>query len=574
MKEKMKSFWNYLYGDKRTLKTRIIIALCGCVPFVLTFMFTPIVETFLANTRFFNYTVPQLMIPVSVFALLSCAALFGFSFALRGRLFNWYVSLLAGLSFAAQIQGLFMNGTVGVLDGTEILWKEQSISALVGLAVWGFILFLMFFIAQYSQKIWKNVVMFLCLFLCVMQVINITTIALTSEIDEKSPYKVTREGEFELSGKHDVIVLVLDTFDIRFADEVMENSPEYFDEFDGFTWYRNTMSHYSRTFPSVAYLFTGVEYKYEIPYEDYMKKAWEDTTIFEDMRSAGYVPRVYINEHHVNTDLEYMAQYVDNYRVVEPEIYERTLIKEMMTLSMYRTAPVALKPFFETDTTQLNSAYALKGNKGNSLTDMNFYKRLLSEKLNLAEELEGENGTFTYYHLKGCHAPYVFDENCVKSSEALTVEDATRGALTNVNEYLSQLKEQGIYDSSTIIIMGDHAKSGTMTELDRERVVSLFVKPAGSKGEIKTSESPQQLINVMATVLKSMGLDYSKYGTPVEDVKEDADITRYFYMSASDKELTKRESDLITYEVKGDAKDFSNWKIVDKIKIEYPYLQG
>lgn len=573
MKEKLKGLWNYLYADDRKLKTRILLALCGCIPFVLTFMFTPIVETFLANTRFFSYTVSQLLVPVSIFAFGIAAVLFGISFALRGRIFNWYVSLLVGLSLAAQIQGLFMNKSVGVLDGTEVVWKDMSTSAVLGLAVWFFIVFLVFFIAQYSKKIWKYTVMFLCLFLCVMQVTNIATIALTSEIDKKSPYKVTREGEFDLSQKHNVIVLVVDTFDIRYAQEVMDNSPEYFEEFDGFTWYKNTMSHYSRTFPSVAYLFTGVEYKYEIPYDDYMKKAWENTTIFEDMRSAGYVPRVYINEHHVNTDLEYMAQYVDNYRVIEPEIYERTLIKEMMTLSMYRTAPVALKPFFETDTTQLNSAYALKGNKGNSLTDMNFYKRLTSETLTVSETF-GEQGTFTYYHFKGCHAPYVFDEDCKKSDEKLTVEDATRGALTNVNEYLRQLKELGVYDSSTIIVMGDHAKSGTMTELDRERAVSLFVKPAGSTGEMKTSESPQQLINVTATVLKSMGLDYSKYGTPVEDVKEDAEITRYFYMSASNKELTKREEDLVTYEVTGDAKDFSNWKIVDRIKIKYPYLQG
>ena len=470
MKEKMKSFWNYLYGDKRTLKTRIIIALCGCVPFVLTFMFTPIVETFLANTRFFNYTVPQLMIPVSVFALLSCAALFGFSFALRGRLFNWYVSLLAGLSFAAQIQGLFMNGTVGVLDGTEILWKEQSISALVGLAVWGFILFLMFFIAQYSQNIWKNVVMFLCLFLCVMQVINITTIALTSEIDEKNNLSATRDGEFQYSDKHNIIVLVVDSFDVRYAQEVMDNSPEYYDEFDGFTWYKKTKSHYSRTFPSVSYFFTGVDYKYEIPYDEYMNKAWEDTTIFEDMRSAGYTPRVYQYDKYVNTDLEYMVKHVENYKEAKSEVLKGTLLKEMLTLSIYKNAPVALKPFFETDTTQLNSAYVLEGNKGLSNLDMNFYNRLTSEGLSVTDGFE-ENGTFTYFHLRGCHAPYLFDEDCKESDEKLTIEDATRGALTNVNEYLRQLKEQGIYDSSTIIIMGDHAKSGNLTELDRERAV-------------------------------------------------------------------------------------------------------
>lgn len=573
MKEKLKSFWKYLYSDDRSLKTRILLALCGCIPFVLTFMFTPAVETFLANTRFFKYTVGQFMIPVSLFALAAAVLSFAFSFALRGRLFNWYISILSALSFAAQIQGLFLNKSVGVLDGTEVLWSEQSLSAVFGLLIWGFIVLLMLFISNYSQKIWKPVVMFLCLFLCVMQVVNIASLALTSEIDKKSPYKVSRDGELQLSQGHNVIVLVLDSFDIRFANEVMENSPEYFSEFDGFTWYKNTISHYSRTFPSVPYLFTGEEYYYDKPYDEYMKEAWEGNTIFEDMVSAGYTPRVYVNEKYVNKDLEYMSKYVANYKELDSGVYNGTLLKEMMNLSMYRMGPVALKPFFETDTEKLNSAYYLEENKGLSLSDMNFYKRLKAETLTVTDTVS-EKGAFTYYHFTGCHAPYYFDENCQKSDKKLTNKEATRGALTNVNEYFRQLKELGLYDSSTIIVMGDHSTSGTVTELDRERVVSLFCKPAHSKGEMKESMSPQQLINVTATCLKAMGIDYTGFGTPVEDVKEDADIKRYFHMSGSNEDKTIREENLITYEVVGDANDFSNWKIVEKREILYPFLQG
>ena len=245
----------------------------------------------------------------------------------------------------------------------------------------------------------------------------------------------------------------------------------------------------------------------------------------------------------------------------------------MMMLSLYRTAPVALKPFFETDTTQANSAYSLKNDERISLTDYAFYERLKSEKLNTTNE-NGEKGTFSYYIFKGCHAPYVFDENCEKTSEKVTVKEATRGALTNVSEYLRQLKELGIYDSSTIIVTADHGRSGTLTELDDSRVVSMFYKPAGSKGEMKESLSPQQLINVQATVMKEMGLDYSKYGTPLDEVAENADIARYVYISGASEDLKTREENLITYEIKGDARDFSNWKIIDKFPIEYPFLQG
>ena len=91
---------------------------------------------------------------------------------------------------------------------------------------------------------------------------------------------------------------------------------------------------------------------------------------------------------------------------------------------------------------------------------------------------------------------------------------------------------------------------------------------------MKESMSPQQLVNLRPTVLKEMGLEYKSYGTPFDEVAEDADITRYVYASGASEDLKIREENLITYEIKGDANDFNNWVIIDKSPIEYPFLQG
>ncbi len=567
---KLKTF---LFADDRKLKSRALISFGAVLTFVMTYFLAPIIEIFVANTMFFDYTVSQVMLPVGISALIVFAVLFGLSFIMKGRLLNWYLSLLVGLSLGAYVQSIFMNSSVGVLDGTEVLWKDLATEAVIGLAVWGLILFLLFALQQFSKKIWTYAVGFLCVLLSVMQLASSVGIFFISEIDEKSNIQATRVGEFDLSDKHNVIVLAIDSFDIIYAEEVMQNNPEYFDEFDGFTWYKNTTPHYSRTFPSVAYLFTGENSFYTSDYDTAMSTAWDNNGFFEDIKDAGYAIRVYAHQKYVNPDGEYLMEYLDNYKVIEPEIDYLKLEKEMLTLSLYRTAPTSLKPFFETDTTQANSAYSLTNNERLSLTDYAFYDRLKTEKLNTNNET-GEKGTFSYYIFKGCHAPYVFDENCEKTDEKVTVKEATRGALTNVSEYLRQLKELGIYDSSTIIITSDHGKSGTITELDAPRVVSMFYKPAGSTGEIKISNSPQQLVNVRPTVLKEMGLDYADYGTPFDEVAEDADVTRYMYMSGASSDGSVREENLVTYEIKGDANDFENWKIIDKFPIEYPFLQG
>lgn len=563
----------FLFADDRKLSKRILIAALACFAFVLTFMLVGPIEIFFANTLFFEYTVAETMLPVLLTGLAAFLALFGISFALRGRVFNWYVSLLTGLSVASYIQVLFLNSSVGLLDGTEVLWNEMTIEAVLGLALWAFVVFVVFTLANFSKKIWRSAVTFLCILICVMQLTNMMAVIFTSEIDDKSVITVTRDGDQTFSDENNVIVLVADTFDIKFTKEVMENDPQYFDEFDGFTWYKNTTAHYSRTYPSVAYLFTGEECNYDTEYEVYMENAWKDNHFLEDIKDAGYTSRIYAHQKYVNTDSEYMAEYTDNYKEVERNVYSLELEKQMINLSLYRNAPVALKPFFETDTSEINSAFELVGGVGISTNDANFYKRLKSDGITVDSDL-GEKGTFTYYHFKGCHTPYNFDENCQLTDKAVTSKEATRGVLTNISEFLRQLKEQGIYDSSTIIITGDHSTSGRLHELDTERVLTLFYKPAGATGELKEDNSPQQLVNVRATVLKAMGADYLAYGTPIDEVKEGDDVVRYFHMSAASDDLSMREGYLITYEIKGDANDFSNWKKVDKKPIEYPFLTG
>ena len=36
----------------------------------------------------------------------------------------------------------------------------------------------------------------------------------------------------------------------------------------------------------------------------------------------------------------------------------------------------------------------------------------------------------------------------------------------------------------------------------------------------------------------------------------------------------RRDYNLVTYEITGDANDFSNWKIVSKERIKYPYYDA
>ena len=78
--------------------------------------------------------------------------------------------------------------------------------------------------------------------------------------------------------------------------------------------------------------------------------------------------------------------------------------------------------------------------------------------------------------------------------------------------------------------------------------------------------------NLHKTFLRSMGISYEDDGIrAIEDIGEDEEMTRYFYMSGSNKTGTNRDTNLVTYEIKGDANDFSNWKKVKTEKMQYPF---
>ncbi|MDO4551895.1 MAG: hypothetical protein Q4C96_11695 [Planctomycetia bacterium] len=78
-------------------------------------------------------------------------------------------------------------------------------------------------------------------------------------------------------------------------------------------------------------------------------------------------------------------------------------------------------------------------------------------------ELGESKNVFKYYHLHGVHHNYIMDENCNPdySGSGTSRDEYIRqgkGCLKMTSLFLEQLKEQGIYDGSLIIIAGDHGR--------------------------------------------------------------------------------------------------------------------
>ena len=157
------------------------------------------------------------------------------------------------------------------------------------------------------------------------------------------------------------------------------------------------------------------------------------------------------------------------------------------------------------------------------------------------------------------------------SGTETTVTEQTIGSFTNLIGIFSRMKELGIYDDATIIITGDHgAAMNDYKPLIKATRIGLFYKPSGASGTpLQYSKAPVSVKNIPATLAKAIGAEYSSFGTPLDEVSEDADITRIYYKSVCDENYV--ETQVCVYEVTGDAADFENWVLVDTVAIPYSY---
>ena len=582
--KKLRNLWQ----DDRRFSERLLTSGAAVLAFVFTFiMFGPF-ELYIANMSYLVFGIKQLLPPIIIAGIIILAVFTVLLALLRGKIFNAVVSIVIGITIAGYIQGNYINIDHGTLDGTGIVWQDFKWQMLVNLFVWAAIILVPVIFCYFSRDIWKSFVRIVSLVLVAMQVFGAVYLVIKSAYQINS--NISDDGYFECSEQFKVsknkntIVFLLDRMDKKYMDELLKRDPELCEKLSGFTYYKNFTGSYSRTFPSVAYLLSGVKYDYDIPSAEYMKKAMSESNFFGALQAAGYESRLYTDTQYVTGSVESFNGTVKNAKSTEGKAKPMKIPSAMLNLSAYRYSPEAMKPYFHIYTDNIAQKYIF-GNKDGSIytvDDAEFYAAFRKKGITT----EDNAGSFVFYHLQGAHDPFTMNEK----GEAVTLDylnyeesmyKQIRGDFKMILSYIKQLKAAGVYDNTTIIITADHGRTGTAPSLEEatgenygERVLTLLIKEAGAdtKQPLKTSMKQVCQANLHKTFLRSMGVNYEDDGVrAIEDIGEDEEITRYFYMSGSNSLKASRDVNLITYEIKGNANDFSNWKRVKTEKMKFPF---
>lgn len=521
----------------------------------LFFTFTIIIfapyEIFISNTNDFAFTFLDFWwMPVIAGIVYTIIASFILSH-LPEKEFEICNLLLFSLTLCCYIQAMFLNSQMKVLIGEEIHWKPSVLVS--NTIIWLFIFVSVFLLWHFGKSIWKNIIQFTAVSLVIMQFVALIFLFLTTDIlsEEKNGY-ISTEGMLELSSRQNVVVFILDYFDERTMNSILEKDPDFLSPLEGFTYFPNATSVHSRTYPSITYLLTGNICHFDQKPLTYVNSSYDNSNFLPVLNNNNIDVGLYTFDYYLGSNAK---KQICNYVASKPSLKFVNTVKYLFKMALYRDMPYVIKERFYYDVNDINNNVTsneriLSASETaqaetmipayKNFDDEWFYDTLTSEKLRTSDI----EGAFRFYHLGSCHLNLTDPEPYgIRSFEI-------------VYNYLQQMQDLGLYQDATIIITADHGSSGGGDTLDlpQQTAVPLFlVKPAGETGPLKISNAPVSHTDFIPTVLSGFSLDYNDHGTTVFDIFENEPRDRYYYYSAL---YTNEEGEieLREYKVSGDAR--------------------
>ena len=465
------------------------------------FVFAP-VDLFLSSAEEFWFSLGDLARWLGIFALSVFALVTLLAWLLPPKLSVAFRAAVYACSFLAWIQGNLLVLNYGTLDGSLIDWSAYTVQyvldALLWLVVIGLFVFLMF---RYKKKFRRIVEIAACV-LIVTQLASLAVFLVRNGENQvgESRY-LSHNGEYTVSASENTIVLMPDTVDSVFFQELIQKYPDTANEaFADFTFYRDTVGGAARTKYAVPFILTGDVDRQERPYREYLKAAYDASPLLDELAAGDYDSGFYTFGKFMDLSRQ---DAIGNLVIAKPKTSSRfQLTKLFMKLVAFRYVPSAMSRFFWIYTGDFD---LWKGSESYKLDDVAFYKGLTKNGL----KASAEKPAFRFIHLKGVHTPIQLDENVKKVGRKNTDESRQcLGVIRILSTYLQQLKDLGVYDRATVIIMADH---GSYSHSSVAQSPLFMVKLPGESHPFETSDLslsytvfPELLISALRGELTSM----------------------------------------------------------------------
>jgi len=528
----------------------------------------------------------EFLLPGLIFLLL----LIGAGLVLPSNPGRRFTSIVFALAVLVWLQGNLLVWKYGVLTGQPIDWKGHAWSGWLDALVW---IGLLSLAVAFSKPISKIVVFGSALLLILQSFSGVYTIlkkpALWKSPAQSSASVSPPQGVFEFSRQENVIQFVLDGFQSDFFQEmVARDQGKYLKALDGFTFFEEATSAFPSTQMSVPALLSGETYKNDIPTYKFIKQINQGRTIGNVLHDRGFdvdlvVGDTYTRKVRASTvyDIAIPYGYTERQHV-------RNNAAQMMDLVLFRASPQPVKRLVYND--QLWLFQRLFASKTENLEYRLFSHRAFLDDFIRKAAVAREKPVYKYLHLMTVHPPILVDENCgFRPGLAMIRENRIIQARCALDQFLSlldRLRSLGIYDSSLIILHGDHGTAEHVKMLNDDRVADktlyheslsrmaslalplLAVKPPGARGSLAFSKAEVELTDLPATICSLLKIDETFKGKSVfaVDPKERRERKFYFY----DWYKTNWENEYFDYldefTIAGSPYDRNSWRLVQSLR--------
>ena len=553
-------------NKKASYGKKLISSLAVTVFTVFTLLFFSPMEIYLGNVIEFKFSTDVATIILLITSTILSVVVSLLVSLLPTKILRFYNIFVFGAGLASYIQALFLNGNMISLNGDEYTYGKKLLlgNILIWVSIFAVLLVVFFIMKKYKKaKTYFSTMRFLALALIVMQIAGFASayLKVDKSVNSVKNTYISSSGNLEISENENVVCFIVDSCDGSLVTEALNKYPDMFEGYDGFTYFPNMITTHSRTYPSLPYLLTGEICYFDKPYTEYVNQAFENSSFIDDIKALNTDIRLY-------TDPQYIGQSaldkIDNIvRYDSSHIGAVNIpgfIKQTIKVSGYRVAPYIAKDIFKY-TSQIINNNSLKPvpERYIAYDDIGFNERIQENGVVVNTQY---NKSLRLYHMHGPHGGSHMDENC-NHKIGVAMHDNVRGCLRLIEGYINEMKENGTFEKSTIIITADHGFSLASDDLNLRAAPTciMMVKPAGVSDaeEMKTSLAPVSHTDFFATVISGLGGDGSKYGRTFMEIGENEVRERKYYHTALvsdiDGEIALRE-----YAVNGDARLLENYK--------------
>lgn len=507
------------------------------------FLFCPL-EFYWSNKSEFFFSVYD-FIYILIFAFLVSFVTMTAIYYVLGRVNDSVAEAILCIGFflciGMYIQGNYIPSHIGPLDGSKIDWSKYSTDRFLSVVLWVVLVILIVFSVSNSQrrKKWRKIASIVAPCLVILWFTTLLIISISSDGFKKSELNVvTKRNEFDMSSKQNIIVLIVDSLDSKAFDKVLDNYNQK-DFLDGFTYYRNTSGMYLYTELAVPYIISGLEYDPHEDYKDYLCRVYSIDSMLCDMQKEGYELNLYlsIDEYIGDPDVD-----IKNYEKAELTVSShKVLIELLYKLVGYRYLPFDLKRFCWFYPDDINNLRSIAGQNGSDeVYDWDnyiFYDDIANMKV------ATDAPSLHIYHIKGPHMPYYMTADFTESASETSIYEETQGMLVLIDRFIDKIKETGIYDNSSIIIMSDHGVLG------ERQAPTLLVK--------NNDENETLVINDIPTSYADLSMLFDMVTSNRQPVMERHVGRRFIYRNERDYSISidNQKFSLIKYSVGENAFD-------------------